>query len=312
MVSVADALINEPALVVPTFGLVFVAMLMSLCIHTLNMSALPITALGIILSYALIWVGWLYPVTMPASWSPQTVTTAWCLVLSLYCLLASVSPIWLLLQPRDFISSIKLFVGAGPGIPGRFHHPSPNQRARARGRVHARRPPPLARPVHHRGLRGHQRLPLPGVHGHLVPPAGPGILGPCRGLRRHAHRRRAGRAGGHDGGGGAQMGISARGNHGTGPAELVRPGPQGGVDRGLWHGVWQSHRAPRHPVPDHARGRAHRHGHGQVLHPDHPGLRNAPGTLPGGRNHGRAHSAVQKKPHRGHPWLFSFPDSSWR
>lgn len=118
MVSVAQAFIGRPALVIPTFGLVAIAAVMGLAITTFRLNEVVVMTLGIIGAYALIWVGFDNPVTLPASWSKEIVVAVWCSLISLYCLLASISPIWLILQPRDFISSIKLFVGMGLGFLG--------------------------------------------------------------------------------------------------------------------------------------------------------------------------------------------------
>lgn len=118
MVSVAEAFISRPELVIPTFGLVAIAILMGLAINTLRMNEPLVLALGVVGAYALLWVGFDVPVSLPASWGSQMTLAFWCTTIALYCLLASISPIWLILQPRDFISSIKLFVGMGLGFLG--------------------------------------------------------------------------------------------------------------------------------------------------------------------------------------------------
>lgn len=111
MVSVAQSLINVPQLVIPTFGLVVVALLMGLGVHKAGLGLGLVSALGVAAAYGLVWVGYAHPVSLPAAWDRQTVMAVWCLVISVYCMLASISPIWLILQPRDFISTFKLGVG---------------------------------------------------------------------------------------------------------------------------------------------------------------------------------------------------------
>lgn len=118
MVSVAEAFISRPELVIPTFGLVVIAMIMGVCITTFRMHEVVVMVLGIVGAYGLLWVGFHYPVSLPASWSGQAVLAVWCSFLAAYCFLASISPIWLILQPRDFISTVKLFVGMGLGFLG--------------------------------------------------------------------------------------------------------------------------------------------------------------------------------------------------
>lgn len=116
MVSVAQAFINMPALVVPTLGLVGIAMLMGLAMERWHVPEVPAAAAAIAAAYFLIWVGAQLPVSLPPSLGKTMVVTIWCLVLTVYCLSASVAPMWLLLRPRDFISSVKLIVGMLLGI----------------------------------------------------------------------------------------------------------------------------------------------------------------------------------------------------
>lgn len=120
MVSVAQSLINVPELVIPTFGLVGVAVLMGLGVNRMRLSIVWVSVAGVVLAYSLIWVGYAHPLCFPAHWSDQAVLAAWFGIISLYCLLASISPIWLILQPRDFISSVKLGVGMLLGFAGIF------------------------------------------------------------------------------------------------------------------------------------------------------------------------------------------------
>lgn len=111
MVSVAHALINMPSLVIPTFGLVGVALLLGLALERWRVPELIASPAAVFLAYFLIWVGYRLPVSLPSFLGAQGVMAVWLVVLALYCLLASVAPMWLLLKPRDFISGIKLTVG---------------------------------------------------------------------------------------------------------------------------------------------------------------------------------------------------------
>lgn len=73
-----------------------------------NLLAMSLVALGII--YAAIFVGAYYlPVTLGTS---NDVVT-WTVILLAYCAVASVLPVWLLLQPRDYVNSHQLFLALG-------------------------------------------------------------------------------------------------------------------------------------------------------------------------------------------------------
>lgn len=73
--------------------------------------ALPsLAALGIV--YLAVYVGTdLWPVVLPASWGNPVVI--WTALLFAYCFIASVLPVWMLLQPRDYINCLQLIVALG-------------------------------------------------------------------------------------------------------------------------------------------------------------------------------------------------------
>ena len=73
---------------------------------------------AVLLLYLAIYVGTQYPIILPDSWGNATVI--WTFILFAYCFLASVLPVWLLLQPRDFINSHQLFVALTLLVAGIF------------------------------------------------------------------------------------------------------------------------------------------------------------------------------------------------
>ena len=77
-----------------------------------------LVALAVI--YVSVWLGAYYLPVDISSWfegrpatSVLNVTTAWTGVLLVYCFFASVLPVWLMLQPRDYINSHQLVVALG-------------------------------------------------------------------------------------------------------------------------------------------------------------------------------------------------------
>ncbi|MCG8451023.1 MAG: carbon starvation protein A, partial [Pirellulales bacterium] len=73
-------------------------------------------ALGLL--YGAIYVGTEYPIKLPESWGNPTIV--WTIILFVYCFLASVLPVWVLLQPRDYINSHQLIVALVLLIAGMF------------------------------------------------------------------------------------------------------------------------------------------------------------------------------------------------
>ena len=97
----------------------------------------------------------------------------WTLVLFVYCFIASVLPVWTLLQPRDFINSHELIVAlvlliVGLAVAG-LDRQRGSLRFRSRGctRYSARRTADLALPLYHHRLWCDQRVPLHGEFRHL-------------------------------------------------------------------------------------------------------------------------------------------------
>lgn len=76
--------------------------------------------LALVILYAAVWAG-VY--VMPIELKVSNPIIVWTLVLMVYCFIASVLPVWVLLQPRDFINSHQLVVAlvllvAGLGVAG--------------------------------------------------------------------------------------------------------------------------------------------------------------------------------------------------
>ena len=76
---------------------------------------LPAALLGLLMIYGCVWFGaYVMPIsldkivgTWPGEWNA---TLAWTLILFIYCGIASVLPVSVLLQPRDYINSLQLYV----------------------------------------------------------------------------------------------------------------------------------------------------------------------------------------------------------
>ena len=66
--------------------------------------------IALTLMYLAIYIGVYYlPIRLPA-WLPVSPVIAWTIVLMIYCFVASVLPVWVLMQPRDYINSHQLIL----------------------------------------------------------------------------------------------------------------------------------------------------------------------------------------------------------
>ena len=104
----AKTLASTPQVVIPTFGLIFVAMLVGLMVYKTRASLAVSTAIGLALLFGLIVLGYYVPVSLPAS---VNAAKWWTIILLIYGMTAAVLPVPLLLQPRDHLAAGVLFFG---------------------------------------------------------------------------------------------------------------------------------------------------------------------------------------------------------
>lgn len=111
-VVIARLMMGFPTAVVPVWGAILVALVIGQLIYRRILTLPVVSVLGVIALYALIWVGPSVPLQMPAEVMPGLSGNAtWILLLFLYAAIASVLPVWVLLQPRDYINGLQLFIG---------------------------------------------------------------------------------------------------------------------------------------------------------------------------------------------------------
>lgn len=110
-VVIKNLLISTPSAVIPTWGAIGVALLVGFCVYRLRIPLVPVTVIGIVLLYGLIIVGNSFPVVLPESFLGIGPATFWIITLFVYGAIASLLPVWVLLQPRDYINGVQLFIG---------------------------------------------------------------------------------------------------------------------------------------------------------------------------------------------------------
>ncbi|OCL27206.1 carbon starvation protein CstA [Orenia metallireducens] len=121
----AKTLASTPSVVIPTFGIIPIAMLFGFMIYKLDFSTILGTIIALAGLFCLIWLGYEYPISLP--FSSQANFGIWFVLLMGYGLIASVLPVWMLLQPRDYISNWILVIGMALGFLGIFvTHPTVN------------------------------------------------------------------------------------------------------------------------------------------------------------------------------------------
>lgn len=109
--AISGLLINFPSSVVPVWGAIFVALIIGQFIFRKWMNLGTVSILGVIALYALIYAGPSFPISLPETVFGISDNAQWIIVLFLYAAIASLLPVWMLLQPRDYINGLQLFIG---------------------------------------------------------------------------------------------------------------------------------------------------------------------------------------------------------
>jgi len=93
----------HPEAVFPTYSLMLIAMVVGFLLYRKKAPLLPIIGVGFVLMLVTTWIG---------VWLPITGVSApiWTWTLLIYAFFASILPVWLLLQPRDFLNSLLLYL----------------------------------------------------------------------------------------------------------------------------------------------------------------------------------------------------------
>jgi carbon starvation protein len=135
-VVIANLFIASPGAVLPVWGTLVVAVVVGILIYRSRVGILWPSLGALLVIYVLIWLGQYAPFALPdligftptgaqltvaqgdasvaaAAAHVDGMRIGWVIILFIYAFFASVLPVWLLLQPRDYINSHQLFVALG-------------------------------------------------------------------------------------------------------------------------------------------------------------------------------------------------------
>jgi carbon starvation protein len=93
-----------PESVIPVFALIGLAVMVGLLVYRRGVKLAPATLIALVLMFLSIWIGLRSPVTGVSM-------SFWVFLLIAYAFVASVLPVWLLLQPRDYLNAYQLVIG---------------------------------------------------------------------------------------------------------------------------------------------------------------------------------------------------------
>ncbi|MEC7798728.1 MAG: carbon starvation protein A [Candidatus Neomarinimicrobiota bacterium] len=117
---IADLFVSIPSSVIPINIQILIAIIMGFIIYKKKIDAVIPSFIALALLYFFVWVGTQSPVDFTESMPLQDAKNLWITLLFIYCSIASLLPVWTLLQPRDYINSHQLFFGLALLIIGIF------------------------------------------------------------------------------------------------------------------------------------------------------------------------------------------------
>ena len=112
-VSISNAFVATPSSVIPSWSAIAVAVVIGVLIYKMKVPLLWPTVVGVIMLYSVMYLGELFPVELPQTFMGLAAAPQWIIILFAYATIASMLPVWLLLQPRDYINGIQLIIGLG-------------------------------------------------------------------------------------------------------------------------------------------------------------------------------------------------------
>ncbi len=112
-VVIAGLFVNFPESVVPAWSAIVVALILGQLIYRKLIGLTLLSIIGVAVLYLMIWVGQYTPVVLPDQAFGLGANAQWIVLLFVYAGIASLLPVWVLLQPRDYINGLQLFVGLG-------------------------------------------------------------------------------------------------------------------------------------------------------------------------------------------------------
>ncbi|AQW82276.1 carbon starvation protein A [Campylobacter pinnipediorum] len=110
-VIIAKESVEHTSTIIPAWGAVAIALIMGQAIYKFKMKLVPVTIVAVAALYALVPLGVAVPLSLPDSVFGLNQNAQWVVLLYIYAGIASILPVWALLQPRDYVNGIQLFVG---------------------------------------------------------------------------------------------------------------------------------------------------------------------------------------------------------
>jgi len=110
-VVIAGAFVGSPTAVFPAWAAIVVALIIGQLIYRKKINLLTVSIIGVTALYASVYFGSTTPLVLPEQSFGLAANANWIIILFIYAAIASMLPVWVLLQPRDYINGLQLFIG---------------------------------------------------------------------------------------------------------------------------------------------------------------------------------------------------------
>lgn len=117
-VVITGLFLNFPGSVLPWLIQIPLAVAIGFMVYRGKAGIVLPSLVSLVILYVFIYLGVYFPIELPQTLFGLDRAVVWILLLFLYAAIASVLPVWTLLQPRDFINALQLFVALGIGYLG--------------------------------------------------------------------------------------------------------------------------------------------------------------------------------------------------
>ena len=124
---ITGTFVADPAIATASLLFIGEAIVFGLCVNKFKMSVLWTSLVFVPLMFAFVWIGNVYPLDLVKlfGFTPEGTAMFWTIVLLVYCFFASTCPVWILLQPRDYLNAYLLYAMMALGFLGVFvAHPT--------------------------------------------------------------------------------------------------------------------------------------------------------------------------------------------
>jgi len=98
---VAKTFVSVPAAATSSVLFIFIALLFGIFLYKFKLPLGILSAIGIVFLAICMAAGWYFPISLGEN--------SWSFILLIYMAIASVAPVWILLQPRDYLNSFLLY-----------------------------------------------------------------------------------------------------------------------------------------------------------------------------------------------------------